>query len=90
MVTHVELITPIVKLNLKLQCSCQVSDIIVILKRIITFTRADFTIIKRVADRDNKQVIFKNYASFTECGSKKMTPHVDNAKDIDVVMLMYN
>ena len=38
----------------------------------------------------NKEVIFKNCAPFTDCMSKINNTQVDNAKDIHIVMLMYN
>ena len=34
--------------------------------------------------------MFKNYAPFTNCISKINNTQVDNAKDIDIVMAMYN
>ena len=37
-----------------------------------------------------KKVIFKNYASFTNCISEINHTEVDNAKDIDIVMPMHN
>ena len=37
-----------------------------------------------------KNVIFKNCALFTDCISKINNTRVDNAKDIDIVMPMYN
>ena len=37
-----------------------------------------------------KKVIFKNCAPFTDCISKINKIHVDIAKDIDIVMPMYN
>ena len=43
----------------------------------------------REVDKINKEVIFKNYAPFTDCISKINNTQV-NAKDVDVVMLMYN
>ena len=42
------------------------------------------------ANNTNKKVIFKNCAPFTDCISKINNAQVDNAKDIDIVMLMYN
>ena len=42
------------------------------------------------ANNTNKKVIFKNYAPFTNCISKVNNTLVDNAKDIDIVMQMYN
>lgn len=42
------------------------------------------------SDRNNKQVTFKNYVLFTDSISKTNNAHIDNAKDLDVVMLMYS
>ena len=38
----------------------------------------------------NKVVTFKNCASFTNCKSEINNTEIDNAKDIDIVLLMYN
>ena len=38
----------------------------------------------------NEKIIFKNCAPFTNCISKINNSNVDNAKDIDIVMSMYN
>ena len=38
----------------------------------------------------NKKVIFKNKAPFRSCISKINNIFVDNAKDVDIVMSMYN
>ena len=38
----------------------------------------------------NKKVIFKNCTPFTDCISKINNTQVDNAKDIDIVMPIYN
>ena len=42
------------------------------------------------ANNTNKKVIFKNCAPFTNCISEINNTQIDNAKDIDIVMLMYN
>ena len=42
------------------------------------------------AKNTNKKVIFKNCAPFTNCVSEINNTEVDNAKDIDILMLMYN
>ena len=42
------------------------------------------------ANKTNKNVIFKNCASFTNCISEISNTQVDNAKDIDIVMRIYN
>ena len=43
-----------------------------------------------MASNTNKKVIFENWAKFTTCVSKIDKTQVDNSKDIDVVMPMYN
>ena len=42
------------------------------------------------ANNTNKKVIFKNCAPFTICISEINNTQVDNAKDLDAVMSMYN
>ena len=42
------------------------------------------------ANNTGKRVIFKNCALFTDCISKINNIQVDNAKDIDIVMPMYD
>ena len=42
------------------------------------------------ANNTNKKVIFKNCAPFTNCISEINNTKVGNAKDIDIVMPMYN
>ena len=37
-----------------------------------------------------KKIIFKNYAPFTNCISEINNTQIDNAKDIDVIMPLYN
>ena len=39
---------------------------------------------------NNKKLIFKNCAPFTNCISEINNTQIDNAKDIDIVMPMYN
>ena len=41
-------------------------------------------------ENDNIQAAFKIVFPFTNCISEKNNRKIDNAKDIDVVMLMYN
>ena len=54
-------------------------------------TIALYIVVERAAANDiNKTVIFKNCAPFTDCISKINNTQVDNAKDIDIVMPMYN
>ena len=42
------------------------------------------------ASNTNKKVIFKNCAPFTNCITKINNANVGDAKDIDIVMPMYN
>ena len=42
------------------------------------------------ADERYKGVIFKNFAPFTDCINNINSTHMNNAKDIDVVMTMPN
>ena len=42
------------------------------------------------ANNTNNKVTFKKCAPFTDCFSKINDTQVDNAKDIDIVMSMYN
>ena len=41
-------------------------------------------------DERNKGVIFKNCAPFTKCINRRNNTEIDNAKDIDIVIPMYN
>ena len=38
----------------------------------------------------DKEVVSKNCARFTDCTREINNTHIDNTKDIDLVMLMYN
>ena len=42
------------------------------------------------ANDTNKKVTFKNCAPFTNCISEINNTQIDNAKDIDIVMHIYN
>ena len=42
------------------------------------------------ANNTNKKVIFKNCGPFANCISKINNTQIDNGKDIDIVMPMYN
>ena len=67
---------------------CDYSDAYIIVKGSITVnnTAADGA----AANNSNKKVIFKNCAPFINCISEINNTQVDNAKDIDIVMPMYN
>ena len=67
---------------------CDYSDAYILVKGTITVNNtaagdAD-------ANNTNKKVIFKNCAPFTNCISEINNTQVDKAKDIDIVMFMYN
>ena len=59
-------------------------------KGTITIAGAGDGAAARQADERDKGVIFKNCAPFTNCISEINNTQVDNAKDIDIVMPMYN
>ena len=67
---------------------CDFSDAYILVKGNITVNNT------AAADADanntNKKVIFKNCAPFTNCISEINNTQIDNAKDIDTVMPMYN
>ena len=69
---------------------CNYSDAYILVKEKITVTGTGDTAANRQADERNKGVIFKNYAPFINCKSKINNIKIDNAKDIDIVMPMYN
>ena len=43
-----------------------------------------------IANSEDKKVVFKTCAPFTDCINEINNTQVDNAKEIDVVMPMYN
>ena len=60
------------------------------LKELLQFAGAGDDAAARQADERDKGVVFKNCAPFTNCISEINNTQVDNAKDIDIVMPMYN
>ena len=69
---------------------CDYSDAYILVKRKITITGAGADAATRQADERDKGVAFKNCASFINCISEINNIQVDNAKDINIVMPMYN
>ena len=69
---------------------CDYSDAYILVKGTITITGAGNDAAARQADERDKVVIFKNCAPFTNCISEINNTQTDNAKDIDIVMPMYN
>ena len=69
---------------------CDYSDEYILVKRRITITGAGDDAAARQADERSKEVIFNNCAPFTNCISEINNIEIDNAKDFDIVMPMYN
>ena len=69
---------------------CDYSYAYILVKGKITITGEGADAAARQADERDKGVTFKNYSPFTNCISEINNTQVDNAKDIDTVMPMYN
>ena len=69
---------------------CDYADAYVLVKGTITITGAGADVAARQADETDKGVIFRNCVPFTKCISRISGTNIDNAQDIDIVMLMYN
>ena len=69
---------------------CDYSDAYIHVKGKITITGAGDNEAARCADERNKGVAFKNSAPFTICISEINNTQIDNCKDIDIIMPMYN
>ena len=69
---------------------CDYSDAYILVKGKITIAGAGNDAAARRADERNKGVVFKNCAPFINCISEINNTQIDNAKDIDTVMPMYN
>ena len=69
---------------------CDYADAYILVKRTITITGDGADNAARQADERNKGVAFKNCAPFIKCINRVNNTEIDNAKDIDIVMPMYN
>ena len=67
---------------------CDYSDAYILVKGTITVNNTAAQ--GAAANNTNKKVIIKNCAPFTNCISEINNTQIDNAKDIDIVMPMYN
>ena len=67
---------------------CDYSDAYILVKGTITVNNTAAA--DTDANKTNKILIFKNCAPFTNCISEINNSQVDNAKDIDIVISMYN
>ena len=68
---------------------CDYSDAYILVKGKITITGAGYDAAAIQADERHKDVEF-NCAPFTNCISEINNTQIGNAKDIDIVMPMYN
>ena len=69
---------------------CDYSDAYILVKGTITITGTGDDAAATRADEINKGVIFKNCAPFINCKSEINDTEIDNAKDTDIVMPMYD
>ena len=69
---------------------CDYSDAYILVKGTITVNNTAAAPAAAAANNTNKKVIFKNCSPFTICISEINNEQVGNAKDIDIVMPMYN
>ena len=67
---------------------CNCNDVYILGKGTITIPNTATT--SAAANNDDKKVIFKNCSPYAIYISEINNTQVDNAKDIDVVMPMYN
>ena len=67
---------------------CDYSDAYILFKGTISVTNTAAAGV--AANNINKEVIFNNSAPFTNCISEINNTQIDDAKDIDIVMPMYN
>ena len=67
---------------------CDNSEAYVLVMESITVAITAFT--DNEANNVNKKVVFKNCDSFTNCTSKINKTQIDDAKELDIMMLMYN
>ena len=76
------------KTSMLISSLCDYSDAYILFKRNITVNNTAAA--GAAANNTNKKVVFKNWASFTNCISKINNKDIDNAEYIDIVMPMYN
>ena len=69
---------------------CDYSDAYILGTGRITANGAGDDAAAREADERNKGRIFRNCAAFTNCKTEIDNIEIDNAKDTDTVMPMYN
>ena len=66
---------------------CDYSDVYIVVKGGITFTKTNG---RGIIDIRNRFLAYENNAPFNNCISKINNVLIDNAEDLDIVMPMYN
>ena len=69
---------------------CDCADAYILVKGTIIITGAGNNAAARQADERYKGVTFKNCVPFTKCMSRINNTEINNGKDIDIVMPIYN
>ena len=69
---------------------CDYADAYILVKETIIIKGAGDDDAAKQFDERNKGVIFKICTPFTKCISRINNSDINNAQDIDIVMLMYN
>ena len=69
---------------------CGFRDAYIFVSRAITTERAGDDVNAKTLYKQNKGLIFENWAPFTDCISKINNTQIGNAKDLDIVLLMDN
>ena len=69
---------------------CDYSNAYILVKEKIAIAGAGDDAAARQADERDKGVAFKNCAPFTSCISEINNTQIDNCKDIDIVIPLYN
>ena len=69
---------------------CDYIDSYFLIKEKMSITGAGDNVATKQADETGKRLAIKNCAPFTNCISEIKNTQVDNAKDIDIVMPVYN
>ena len=75
------------KTSVLMSSLCDCSDAYIFVSATITVSN---TVAVAAAGNNRKNKILKNCAPFTNCISEINNTQIDNAKDIDIVMPMYN
>ena len=69
---------------------CDYADAYILVKGTITITGAGGDDAAKQLDERNKGIIFKNCAPFTKCINRINNTEIDTARDINIIMPMYN